>query len=219
MEKNVVLDVIVTFLEAIKDGRKNKLSRGEMCISYKSEIREYKIKNVGYLLNQIIRQYEVPKSHYLISKKAKELWESVTDENIDNYYYKMSVKCKPDTHIKLMKYIGASKTPTQEIDLSKKKRFCYNDIFHDDHIIPVSVIIEKLLALDNPTYDKVECILDKIYYCRLTKGEDRAVNERNKRPFDVGKVIKEIYLGEHGIEIVHDDNYNQLVNEYQLGDL
>ena len=52
MENNVVLDIIIEFVKAVKGAKKEIVS----VVNGK----EYKIKAAGYLLGQIIRQYNIP---------------------------------------------------------------------------------------------------------------------------------------------------------------
>ena len=49
---------------------------------------------VSYLLNQTIRQLWLPKEHYLVSVKAQDLWDRITDGDIRDYFYRDRVKVK-----------------------------------------------------------------------------------------------------------------------------
>ena len=45
----------------------------------------------NYLLNQAIRQYIIPEENWHLSKAAKELWDSITSEDIREYNYTSSM--------------------------------------------------------------------------------------------------------------------------------
>ena len=79
MENNVVLDVIIALLQGVKNN--NTLEHGQ-----------HKIKKCNYLLNQTIRQYQIPQDHLLVSIKAKELWDKISTGNIISINF-ISLKC------------------------------------------------------------------------------------------------------------------------------
>ena len=74
MENNVVLDIIIEFVKAVKGAKKE--------IASVVNGKEYKIKAAGYLLGQIIRQYNIPEDHYYISVAAENKWNELSNKNI-----------------------------------------------------------------------------------------------------------------------------------------
>lgn len=207
MERNEVFDLIITLLKSIKN---------ETNIEYKNNGKEYKIYSTdNYLLNQILRRYYQGSDKILISKKAKEMWSNLFDENktekikgknvrkdIRNFSYNNKITLDKDYQGKIYKYSGNKKEPGEykfNIDKNGRKKIQFNDVFHDEHIIPIKMIIEELKKINNPefndkTYNEVEKILDKIYICKMLKSEDRnLLNSRNREFTDVIKVVEKYY--------------------------
>lgn len=80
------------------------------------------------------------------------------------------------------------------ITLTKGESFAYREVFHDEHIIPINVIINELLKLSNLNYQTVVEILSKISVCKMLKTEDRSIYNARKRVFDVNEIIETTYL-------------------------
>ena len=194
MDKNInVLDIIVTFVKAIKETPKNK----EKMPYYYFDDKENRIWGAKYLLGQILRQYRLDANHIIVSKRADELWKEITgEESIHNHGYRDVIKSKVDR--KIIKYSGASKKG-ENAELKVGESFIWNDIFHDEHVIPIADIIEHLISLDELNYGNVQNILNNIYMCRILKEENAGLT--HKRPFSVVKAIEEVYNSK-GIEIL-----------------
>lgn len=192
MENNIVIDIIIVFVKALKSN----------AVIFNDNYKQYKIHSPKYLLNQILRQYEIADDHYLLSKKAEQLWEKITNEDIKNYHYRNTVFCENDEPIKVKIFKNNSNIFEEKI-LNKKDKFVYNDIFHNEHIIPIEIIIEQLTLLENQNklnYENVKNVLDSIYVCRMLKEEDRRIKYKYKRPFNLNYILDNIYK-EAGIEI------------------
>ena len=187
MENNVVLDIIIEFVKAVKGAKKEIVS----VVNGK----EYKIKAAGYLLGQIIRQYNIPEDHYYISVAAENKWDELSNKNICDFIYRDSITCTSEVPVSVKKYKNNEKDPTKDV-IKNGENFIFRDIFHDEHIIPIRVIIENLLKLDTLTYENVEKILNQIYICRILKSEDRNIKPKSNRPFDFEIVKKQIYESE-----------------------
>jgi hypothetical protein len=187
MGDNIVLDLIIAFIKGKKASDKN--------VTYLDKEKEYTIHNADYLLPQIIRHYNVPPNRYRLSKKAKEKWTELTlyGENINNYYHRESIECK-NNGITVKMYKGAEHEGITKV-LNKGDKFTYNDVFHNEHMIPINKIIKKLEELPELTYDSVSDILDKIWVCRILKEEDRAIESKYSinRSMDIDEVIKTAY--------------------------
>jgi len=191
MEKNKVLDIIIEFVNAVKN---------EDRIEFEKNDKLYSIFSAKYLLGQIIRQYEIPKNHYYISKEAKAKWETLSNEDIWKYTHRNIVKCSAKREIEIKIFNGNQKEPEVK-KIKAGEKFVFNDVFHDEHIIPVNMIIKELKKIEKLSYSNVEEVLDKIYICRMLKEEDRSIEEKSKRPFDVKEVIDKIYKPK-GIKIL-----------------
>ena len=190
-----VLDIIISLTKAIQ--KTPKKGKGEACFYLNDGTNT--LWGAKYLLNQILRQYKIAPDHIFISVAADKLWNEVTDgkEEIKNYHYTMQVPVHRNCKLDL--YKGASNTPEKGKPHKPNDKFQYRQVFHDEHIIPIEIIIEKLISLDNVNGDSVQEILNNIYMCRMLKRENAGLT--HKRPFSVVKTIEEIYIPK-GIEIV-----------------
>lgn len=118
-----------------------------------------------------------------------------------DYHYRDIVECdKLSGTIKCNFYKGASKTGSPET-LSKGSKFVFRQVFHEDHIVPVSLIWEEMR--DNPM-DKqsLKKLLDKMHICYLLKEEDRRIPTTKGRSLDFKVTIDKIYKPA-GISLVY----------------
>lgn len=178
MEKNEVLDIIISFVNGCKD---------KSCIKCNGK----RIGNTNYLLNQILRQYDIDDDHILVSKKARALWTEIAEkEDIRKVNYRKTFEAKIDKEINM--YFGAKKSgePTW---IKKGQKVIWNNIFHDEHAIPINVIIKELCSLEPLNYENVLKVLDKIYICKMLKEEDRNIKLKSNRPADIIEVVEKIY--------------------------
>ena len=193
-EKNVVLDIIIELVKGLK-------SKDE-AIEVECNGKTYKIWACRYLLNQTLRQWHLTDDKYYISKKAKILWNKLSNKNIIHSHNKL-VECKNTEPIEVKIYKGAeNKYELKTLNYGDK--FKFNSIFHEEHIIPISVIIENLCKLNQLNYENIENILDKISICKILKEEDKILNKnhlKNKRPCDVNYVLNNLYKN-MGIEVI-----------------
>ena len=197
MSQNRVLDVIINLLMGVKNGK-------SLRESFNGEIVE--ISNCAYLLNQVIRQYSIPTSHFFISKKAFELWAKIRNDCIFNYTYRDKVVKNTRDIVSIDKYKGSEKEPySKDHNLLFGESFIFNDVFTDEHIVPINIIIKELLSLDTYDYLSVKKVLDKIYICKLLKEEDYIIKNRSNRSSDYREVILSDYY-DVGIRIKDFDN-------------
>ena len=192
--KNEALNFIITLLKKLKN--KEELS-GDF------EGRDYTIRcSDRYLLNQSLRRYGLENDKFFISVKAQELWDILfNDKNIMNYEYndKIEVDNQPNDNVIIWKFSGSSNTPQDTYEVLAGQKIQYNDIFHDEHVVPIDDIIEELVKIENvdyneETYKKVAIVLDKIYICKMLKSEDRRIFEPKKRKtIDVIKIVEKNY--------------------------
>lgn len=185
MEQNRVLDIIINLLVGIKND--NKLI-GKSCND-----EEILLNGCSYLLNQTIRQYQFPKNHYFVSKKAQELWNKISSDDIFNYVYRDTVTKDIEGVVVVDKFRGGEGTPYAKESIVKGDKFIYKDVFSDEHIVTVSDVIKELLDLSNFDYESVEKILNKIYICKMLKSEDRSIKNKKSRSMDYREVILSDY--------------------------
>ena len=137
--------------------------------------------SLRYLLNQSIRQYDIPKENYHISVGAKQRWEELCSDNIANYSYHKKVRCdKLQSAASYLFYKGSSKEGT-ECPLEPRESFTFRGMFHEEHIIPVSFILQKLIEVSDVSEQTVKGILDGMHICVILKEEDRKMNSKSGR--------------------------------------
>jgi len=161
------------------------------------------INYIKYLLGQTIRCITIPEEKFYLSYEAKKLWDKIrinTNDNIFKYYYNNTVKYNNEIPIEVKTYKGASSKPIERI-LKKGDCFHFREVFHDDHIIPMKLIVKRLFDLEKPDYDKVMSILKNISICRMLKIEDRRIKERSKRPFNESEIVEKLY-SRYGIYLI-----------------
>lgn len=158
-----------------------------------SEQNEKDLSSIRYLLGQTIRAYKLPSQNIHISHGAYELWNKLTTSNIDNYTYRESVTCDKLTEEGIYKiYKGGSKTGI-DYKIVPGGKFCFRDIFHVDHVIPVSFIQKELLNLKTINEEAIIAILNKMHLCRILKEEDRRLDRIANRTFDFNETIQNVY--------------------------
>ena len=209
---NVAIDIIIAFL-------KNWNSYKENGTTYEylgAPIDKYNTECINlwaprYLLNQILRQIPVTKRY--VSDKAQELWNQLTDEDIWKYNYQDTVLVtEKNKGFIVKKYKGAAKTPEKESSVGDS--FIFREVFHDEHIIPIAVIIDELLKLKDGeiTPEKIAQIIDKICICRITKEEDRKINPRYKRSSDLSEAYETAYKpNKVTISLLEEELLNQKI--------
>ena len=181
MENNV-LDIIIEFIKGYKSKDARIASSDGTCV----------INNCKYLLPQIIRQYGLNANQYYISKEAINLWNKISDKPIFDYWYRDKVLVEKDVQIAASRFVGNS-NKEEIVTLKKDESFVFRDIFHDEHIVPIKMIVDELVALDEPNYDNVKAILNKIAVCRMLKTQDRSINHKYNRSTNLDEVLNNDY--------------------------
>lgn len=141
------------------------------------ETDNYQIFNhsANYILNQLLRQIKIPDKNWYISYKASILWKKITTDDIENYKYQSKVTMTNSERLEVITFKGNSNNKIPK-PLEKGGSFAYREVFHDEHIIPINVIIKELDKLTSPTYESVVDIISKIHICRILKSEDRDIH-------------------------------------------
>lgn len=149
-----------------------------------------------YLINQTIRLYILPEGHMYASYKAETLWNEITSDDMSRRGYRDRVKAdKVNGPTPLYRYKGSNKKSEKApYSLCPNKTFVFNDIFHEDHIIPVCYFVDKLLRLTESelSEERVEKILDGMYIAKILKEEDRKLPRIN-RPNNLSAVLRTTY--------------------------
>ncbi len=150
------------------------------------------MEKLHYLICQTIRQYTIPPDNYHLSKTALSLWKKLSKDDIMKYHYRDIVDCdKISGEIVCDSYKGASKIGTP-VTLSKGSKFVFRQIFHEDHVIPVSIIWDKMLKIP-VNQNTIENLLNKMHICILLKEEDRRIPTTKGRNLDFNEIINNIY--------------------------
>ncbi len=193
MEQNRIFDIIINLLIGIKN---------HDCLTETTDSGEVlTVTQCKYLLNQTIRQYQIPKDHYFVSEAALELWQKIRRDSIFNYTYRDKVVKTIHEPVWIDKYNGSRKEPYQSSYLNCAESFTYNDVFTDEHIVTVSDIIKELKALPSYDYAEIKKVLDKIYICKVLKEEDHNIKNKHTRPTDYQLVINTDYF-DAGIKVL-----------------
>lgn len=178
------------------------------CYHQSSNKQDYSIdkKNIKYILNQTLRQMWIPANKLYVSVKADQLWSMLTTGEHFVHFYKDAVVLKNIDVIDLDLYKGNAKLPYTKRTFYRNDKFSFREVFHDDHIIPLKLIVNKLIELEDITDEKISNIISSISVCRMLKSEDRAIPNKSARVFDERKVIVEMYKEKTGI-IIKDYPY------------
>ena len=157
--------------------------------------------SLRYLLLQSIRQYDIPLSHRYVSEAAFKLWNQLTSQSIKDCHYRDRITCdKLNGSINCSKYKGAYGTgnPTT---LTTNSTFLFREMFHEDHVIPVSVILDKMSQCSNVNKTSIKCLLDKMYLCVILKEEDRRIGRTKGRNNDDFQTIIDTVYKNNGITL------------------
>ena len=118
MEQNRIFDIIINLLIGIKN---------HDCLTETTDSGEVlTVTQCKYLLNQTIRQYQIPKDHYFVSEAALELWQKIRQDSIFNYTYRDKVVKTIHEPVWIDKYNGSRKKPYQSLYLNCGESFTYN---------------------------------------------------------------------------------------------
>lgn len=201
MEQNRIFDIIINLLIGIKSQDKlvEQTETGEILT----------ITQCKYLLNQTIRQYQIPSDHYFVSEKALELWKQIRKDSIFNYMYRDIVTKTTETPIYVNMFHGSERKPYMSKNLERGESFIYNDIFTDEHIVTVSNIINELKNLTSYDYDTIKKVLDKIYICKVLKEEDHQIKHKVGMPTDYKHILDTEYK-DAGVKVI---NFKDLIFE------
>ncbi|MDD4832604.1 MAG: hypothetical protein PHI78_02900 [Clostridia bacterium] len=93
----------------------------------------------------------------------------MTNDDIFNYTYTDKVIISNPNFFEPVDFFkGGEKNPCVCKDLHAKNSFAFREIFHDEHIVPINVIIKQLLSMD-PTHENIKSVIGKIGVCKMLK--------------------------------------------------
>lgn len=151
------------------------------------------ISGLRYLLGQTIRQYDVPQENHHVSIAANNLWNKLSQKPINDFHYRDIVKCDNlNTEETVNTYKGSSREVTKRV-LKQNDQFVFRDLFHEDHVIPVSFILKDLINLSIIDEESIKQCLEKMHICVLLKEEDRKIGRTRNRDNDYDQIICNVY--------------------------
>ena len=162
---------------------------------YQAEKDEETKKSLKYLISQSIREYDIPAGNWHLSEEAHRRWNELTTDDIKKYHYRDEVNCdKLSRTVTYNMYKGASKTGSLQT-LSNGSTFPFNNMFHEDHVIPVSLIFGEMVKMKPVSRKAIEDLLNGIHICVLLKEEDRKreLGRTKGRCLDYKTTIKNVY--------------------------
>ena len=152
------------------------------------------------LLNKAIRRWDVPPENYYASEKALALWKNFSCEksknNIFGTYEDFPIVAKNDIDL-ISFYKGSFKNPEKTEPIAKGTHCKFNDIFHIEHIIPVSKLVDRLINTYKENANKISdkeifSIINEQSVARILKEEDRKL-PKTKRPNNLEEILKVTY--------------------------
>ena len=155
-----------------------------------------------------MRQYYIDDNHILVSKKAQELWDKIAVEtDIKRFDYRKTFTSKVNTKIEM--YFGAKKDGVLK-SIKENQKVVWNNIFHDEHTVPINVIIKELCLLEKLNYENVSNVLNKIYICKMLKEEDRKIKQKSDRSSNVIEVVENDYKNKDDGEPIQIHNWENI---------
>ena len=94
---------------------------------------------------------------------------------------------------------GANKEG-EERELFPNDSFLFNELFHEDHVIPVSMILEEIVKLKTINKKTIIGKLKMMHICVILKEEDRKIGRTGNRSINFNQVIKDVY-NKNGIKL------------------
>lgn len=182
MKNQAIIEAIRELLPTYQKLRMNSAYKGDA-------------NTLKYLIGQIVRQYDVPASNWHVSKAAEDRWcELTANPNIRDYHYKDLVKCDKLAESKTYNvYKGASKAGVKR-KLNSGSAIQFREMFHEDHVIPVSLMLDELAKMNSISAAGIKALLDKMHLCVILKEEDRVIGRTKGRSLDFQKTVNGVYV-------------------------
>ena len=187
MKNKYIVESLVSLLKGYKSVTKEEPEGAQ---------RNKDLSGIVYLIGQTIRQYKSPASNIHVSVKAYDLWNKITNMSMDICDYREPICCdkiKEGETVECMTYVGSKKDGDPR-SLHTNEKFVFNAIFHAEHVVPVKVIRDELLALPEIEEASVIAILNKMHIAKILKEEDRNLARTAGRTSDFEQNIRDFYL-------------------------
>lgn len=159
------------------------------------------LSGLRYLLGQSVRQYVIPSENHHVSKAALDQWKCLSKDKIENYRYRDMVKCDNLNKPKCFRLFKGANNKGAYRKLSPNESFIFRDMYHEDHVIPVSLILNELISAEKINIEMIKNTLDKMHMCVILKIEDRKIGRTRERTLDFEKNKKDVYEANE-IEII-----------------
>ncbi len=199
MEANS-FDILLTLVKACK-------RKGEKYVEAPApaEYSWAKLDGPSSLLNTVLRHVYCNKGRRCVSEKAQELWIQLglEPDAIFYHYYHDRVVYQNEQPVKVSVFTGSKGTKDEDRIVYKGDEYGYfkfNDVFHEEHIVPVNMIAKRLLKVDlnkpiDEIYKEFNEIIDRLAICRMLKTEDKVLNKgkKTKREPEIQEVIDGSY--------------------------
>lgn len=184
MKNDAIIDAILCLLKEYK----------AEAAKVETVTRKANLDSLKYLIVHSIRKYDVPARHRHVSKKAYARWVQLSDEDIMTKHYQDRVFCDKLAGIvrQYDLYKGAKKKGARQ-DVSEEG-FRFREMFHEDHVIPVSLIFNALIAMKTVNRKSVKELLNKMHICILLKEEDHELGRTKNRSLNYQETIRKVYI-------------------------
>ena len=164
-----------------------------MLTEYKKAGSKDDKRSLRYLLLQSIRQYDIPLARRYVSKAAFNRWNDLTTQRITQCHYRDKVICdKLKSPKSYDLYNGAHRNSVPTL-LKNNSSFFFREMFHEDHVIPVSLILDNLLNMHILNKSSIKVVLEGMYFCVLLKEEDRKIPRTKGRRPDFKSNVSLVY--------------------------
>jgi hypothetical protein len=187
MKNDAIIDSILCLLKEYKSE----------AVKIQTSKRKTKLKSLKYLISQSIRQYDVPERHRHLSKKAYARWNQLTTDDIMAKHHNDKVDCDRLTDaVREYQLFTGAKNAGEPSEISEDG-FKFGKMFHEDHVIPVSLIFGELTKKNNFKRKEMKHLLNKMHTCIVLKEEDRRLGRTKGRSLSYKATIENVYQKRH----------------------
>lgn len=151
------------------------------------------LRGLRYLLGQTIRHYKIVPSNRHISCGAINRWNELCKDSIKCYKHNDKVTCNNLITPKCYSLYTGAKGAGLLTTLSPSSTFIFKQMFQEDHVIPIKLILEELIKLKTVNSKSIENILNKMHICLILKEEDRRIGRTKGRSLKFNHTIINVY--------------------------
>ena len=153
MKNNAILESILSLLTAYKGINQDPLANKKL------------LHDLHYLIGQLVRQYNIPKENYHISKKAKERWNKLTADDIHEFWWGEQVICDKLKQPCKFAIKGGEK------ELNNNSKFKFREMFLHEHITPVKYFLDYMYSKDL-NKEQLEELINGIHIAIILQEEN-----------------------------------------------